>query len=74
MVDEYNPDFSNLVIVDEVSMIDNHLMASLLRGLTNNIKLVLVGDYNQLPSVGIGNVLKDLIDSDIVDTPPPPPQ
>ena len=68
MVDEYNPDFSNLVIVDEVSMIDNHLMASLLRGLTNNIKLVLVGDYNQLPSVGIGNVLKDLIDSDIVDT------
>jgi len=67
MVNEYNPDFSNLIIVDEVSMIDNHLMDSLLRGLTNNIKLVLVGDYNQLPSVGAGNILKDLIDSDIVD-------
>ena len=68
MISEYNPDYSNLVIVDEVSMIDNRLMNSLLRGLTNNIKLVLVGDYNQLPSVGSGNVLKDLIDSDIVDT------
>ena len=68
MVNEYNPDFSNLIIVDEVSMIDNNLMASLLRGLTNNIKLILVGDYNQLPSVGAGNILKDLIDSDIVDT------
>ena len=68
MVNEYNPDFSNLIIVDEVSMIDNNLMNNLLRGLTNNIKLVLVGDYNQLPSVGAGNVLKDLIESDIVDT------
>jgi len=67
MVNEYNPDFSNLIIVDEVSMIDNHLMNSLLRGLTGNIKLVLVGDYNQLPSVGAGNILKDLIESDIVD-------
>ena len=68
MINEYNPDFSNFIIVDEVSMIDNHLMSCLLKGLTNNIKLILVGDYNQLPSVGCGNVLKDLIDSDIVDT------
>ena len=67
MVNEYNPNFSNLIIVDEVSMIDNNLMSSLLKGLTNNIKLILVGDYNQLPSVGCGNILKDLIDSDIVD-------
>ena len=67
MVNEYDPDYSNLIIVDEVSMIDNKLMSSLLRGLTTNIKLVLVGDYNQLPSVGLGNILKDLIDSDIVD-------
>ena len=67
MVNEYNPDFSNLIIVDEVSMIDNHLMGCLLKGLTNNIKLVLVGDYNQLPSVGAGNILKDLIDSNLVD-------
>ena len=68
MVNEYDPDYSNLIIVDEVSMIDNKLMSSLLRGLTTNIKLVLVGDYNQLPSVGLGNILKDLIDSEIVDT------
>ena len=68
MINEYNPDFSNLIIVDEVSMIDNRLMNSLLRGLTSNIKLVLVGDYNQLPSVGAGNILKDLIESNIVDT------
>ena len=37
MVNEYNPDFSKFIIVDEVSMIDNRLMNSLLRGLTNNI-------------------------------------
>ena len=49
-------------------MIDNFLMDSLLKGLTTNIKLVLVGDYNQLPSVGAGNVLRDLIDSKKVDT------
>ncbi len=67
MINEYNPDYSNLIIVDEVSMIDSRLMSSLLRGLTNNIKLVLVGDYNQLPSVGAGNVLKDLIESDLID-------
>ncbi len=68
MVNEYNPDFSNLIIVDEVSMIDNRLMNNLLRGLTNNIKLVLVGDYNQLPSVGAGNILKNLIETDVIDT------
>ena len=67
-VDEYNKDYSKLIIVDEVSMIDLNLLASLLRGLTDNIKLVLVGDFNQLPSVGAGNVLKDLIESCIVDT------
>ena len=66
-VNEFNPDYSNLVIIDEVSMIDNKLMYSLLKGLTNNIKLILVGDINQLPSVGPGMVLKDLIDSDRID-------
>ena len=44
MINEYNPDFSHLIIVDEVSMIDNRLMDSLLRGLTNNIKLVIAPD------------------------------
>lgn len=67
-INEYNPDFSHLVIVDEVSMIDISLMDSLLKGLTNNIKLILVGDYNQLPSVGPGMLLKDLIDSQTIDT------
>lgn len=67
-VDEYNKDYSKLIIIDEVSMIDLNLFASLLRGLTDNIKLVLVGDFNQLPSVGAGNVLKDLIESSVIDT------
>ena len=67
-VNEYNPDFHNLIIIDEVSMIDNNLMDNLLKGLTTNIKLVLVGDYNQLPSVGAGNILRDLINSKKIDT------
>jgi len=67
-INEYNKDFSHLIIIDEVSMIDINLFINLFKGLTNNIKLVLVGDYNQLPSVGPGQVLKDLIDSEIIDT------
>ena len=66
-INEYNPDFSQLIIVDEVSMIDIALMDNLLKGLTNNIKLVLVGDHNQLPSVGPGMLLKDLIESGVID-------
>ena len=65
-VNEYNPNKHDFIIVDEVSMIDINLFASLLKGLTKNIKLVLVGDYNQLPSVGPGEILKDLIDSEII--------
>ena len=68
MVNENNPDFSELIIIDEVSMIDIELFSSLLKGLTQNIKIILVGDYNQLPSVGPGNLLKDLIDSEVIDT------
>lgn len=67
-VNEYNKDFSKLIIIDEVSMIDEQLFSSLFRGLTDNIKLILVGDYNQLPSVSPGNVLKDLIESDVIKT------
>ncbi len=67
-VNEYNKDFSHLIIVDEASMIDINLFKSLLDGLTKNIKLVIVGDFNQLPSVGPGQVLKDLIESDCIDT------
>ena len=49
-------------------MIDLKLLDSLFRGLTRNIKLILVGDHHQLPSVGPGNVLKDLIESKLIDT------
>lgn len=62
-INEYNKNYSNLIIVDEVSMIDTKLLDSLFRGLTDNIKIILVGDYNQLPSVGMGQVLQDLIES-----------
>ncbi len=57
-INEYNKDRSELVIIDEVSMIDISLLDSLFKGLTENIKLVLVGDYNQLPSVGPGQIFK----------------
>ncbi len=66
-VNEFQPDFSKLIIVDEVSMIDLLLMNNLLKGLLNNVQLVLVGDANQLPSVGAGQVLKDIIDSEMVE-------
>ena len=68
MVDENNPSKVKLVIVDEVSMIDLALFDNLLKGLTRNVKLILVGDHHQLPSVGPGTVLKDLIESDVLET------
>jgi len=68
LVNEYNKSKSELIIIDEVSMIDTNLFASLFRGITRNVKIVLVGDYNQLPSVGAGQILKDLIESRMVDT------
>ena len=64
-VNERNKNLVKLVIVDEASMLDTTLFSSLLNGLKYDIKLILVGDSNQLPSVSPGNVLKDLIDSDI---------
>ena len=62
--DEYSPKTEKYIIVDEVSMIDTLLMEALLKGIKRNVKLILVGDYYQLPSVSEGQVLKDLIDSD----------
>ena len=63
-INEYNKNYHKLVIIDETSMIDTNLFDCLLRGIGHNIQLVLVGDANQLPSVGPGLILNDLIDSD----------
>ena len=68
MINENNKSDVELVIVDEVSMIDINLFNSLMKGLKSNVKMILVGDYNQLPSVGPGNLLKDLIQSKCIDT------
>ncbi len=54
----------NAVIVDEVSMVDVMLMSSLLKALPRDVRLVLVGDKDQLPSVGAGNVLGDILKSE----------
>lgn len=61
--DEPTPVFADLMIVDEVSMIDMHLAAELFRRLKSGTQVLLVGDPDQLPSVGPGNVLRELIRS-----------
>ena len=61
---EDRPLEADVIIVDEMSMVDIFLMNALLRALTPGMRLILVGDADQLPSVGPGNVLRDLIDSD----------
>lgn len=65
MVNENNKNFQRLIIVDEVSMIDTALFAALLKGIHSYVKLILVGDAFQLPSVGPGLILSDLIKSDL---------
>lgn len=63
---EYNEDNSldtDVIIIDEMSMVDVVLFEKLLRGMKDNTRLVIVGDVDQLPSVGAGNVLRDLINS-----------
>jgi len=62
--DEQNPLEGDVLIVDECSMIDIILMNSLLKAIPQTMRLILVGDIDQLPSVGAGNVLRDIIDSD----------
>jgi len=66
-VNEYCKNKENYIIVDESSMIDTILFSSLLKGTLTTAKLILVGDYYQLPSVSQGQVLKDLIDSNTLD-------
>lgn len=60
---DIDPLRSDIVIVDEMSMVDLSLMNALLKALKKDAKLILAGDSDQLPSVGAGNVLKDIIDS-----------
>jgi len=63
---EKNPLRLDAVILDEVSMVDAKLMHSLLKAMKMSCRLILVGDPDQLPSVGAGNILRDLIDSDML--------
>lgn len=60
---EQNPLETDVIIIDEMSMVDISLMYSLLKAIAAGTRLILVGDVNQLPSVGPGSVLKDIIDS-----------
>lgn len=60
---EENPLEADVLIIDEMSMVDIHLFQSLLKAVTVGTRLIMVGDVNQLPSVGPGQVLRDLIDS-----------
>ena len=60
---EWNPLETDVIIIDEMSMVDIYLFHSLLKAVAVGTRLILVGDVNQLPSVGPGNVLKDIIQS-----------
>lgn len=60
---EENPLEADVIIIDEMSMVDIQLMQSLLKAVNVGTRLILVGDVNQLPSVGPGNVLRDIINS-----------
>ncbi len=64
--DEDSPLETDLLIVDEASMVDILLMNSLLKAIVPGTRLILVGDVDQLPSVGAGNVLRDIINSQAV--------
>ncbi len=63
---EKNPLPADVIIADEMSMVDSLLMCSLVRAIKPSSKFIMVGDSNQLPSVGAGNVLKDLIASHFI--------
>ncbi len=66
--DEKNPLPHTVIILDEVSMVDTPLMHALLRAMRMSCRLILVGDPDQLPSVGPGNLLRDFIATDLVPT------
>lgn len=62
---EENPLEADAIIIDEMSMVDIHLIYALLRAITIGTRVILVGDINQLPSVGPGSVLKNMIQSEV---------
>ncbi|MBF8982987.1 ATP-dependent RecD-like DNA helicase [Lutibacter sp. B2] len=64
--DEGEPLAADVVIIDEMSMVDIRLMEGLMKAIMPGTRLILVGDVDQLPSVGPGNVLRDIIDSTII--------
>ena len=66
--DEEDPIDADVIILDEASMVDIILMYNLLKAVKVGTRLLLVGDSDQLPSVGAGNVLKDIIDSEVIKT------
>ena len=63
-VNEYNKSKVEFIVLDEASMVDTYLMANLLKGISSNCKIIIIGDDHQLPSVGPGQVLHDLISSE----------
>lgn len=65
---EQNPLLVDAIIIDEFSMVDTYLFHSLLRAIPARTKLIIMGDKDQLPSVGPGNILRDLIKSDYFNT------
>jgi len=62
--DEKNLLDENVIIIDEASMVDNNLMSALLKAVKPGARVIIIGDSDQLPSVGAGNVLRDLLESE----------
>lgn len=62
-INENNKSGEKLIIIDEVSMLDTFILDALLKGITRDVKIIFIGDENQLPSVGGGLILNDLISS-----------
>jgi len=60
---EHNPLIADVIIIDEFSMVDSFLLYSLLKAISRGTKLIIIGDKDQLPSVGPGNILRDMIES-----------
>lgn len=64
--DEDNPISADLVVIDEMSMVDIYLFNNLLKAVPQSTRVILSGDVDQLPSIGPGSVMKDILDSDVI--------